>query len=80
MFIAESEILGLLTDVLINDSNETTTAYLLAIALSLLTLIVVFANYGFFMARKVGGLIRILLISNIYCKVTDQSIAHYLLY
>ena len=69
MFIAESEILGLLTDVLINDSNETTTAYLLAIALSLLTLIVVFANYGFFMSRKVGGLIRILLISNIYCKV-----------
>ena len=72
IFIAQGDVLGLLTNYFTIESpssTETTTAYLLAMTLSLLSLTTVFVNFVFYAGRKLGGLIRILFTSVIYEKV-----------
>lgn len=76
VFLAQSEILGLLTDYFsLEDPTpaETNAAYLFAAILSILALCLILVNLLYFVGRKIGGLIRIVLTLAIYSKVSRQS-------
>ena len=80
IFVAQSEVLGLLTNyftISTPTSKETLTAYYFAASLSLMSLMLVFVNLVFYAGRKLGGSMRIALTCAIYSKVCHPLITQF---
>ena len=70
--MAQSEILGLLTDYFSLENptaDDTNTVYIYASLLILMSALLILINLVFYAGRKFGGMIRILLTNAIYFKV-----------
>ncbi|XP_019856381.1 PREDICTED: multidrug resistance-associated protein 4-like isoform X2 [Amphimedon queenslandica] len=76
ILLAQSEVLGLLTNYFSIESptsDETRDAYIYASLLIFSSILLMFINYVFYIGRKMGGMVRIILTSAIYCKVFRLS-------
>lgn len=70
--MAQSETLGLLTDYFSLETptaDDTNAVYIYASLLILMSALLVFINLVFYVGRKFGGMVRILLTNAIYFKV-----------
>ena len=73
VFLGQSELVGLLSEYFTIESpssKETHNVYLYGIGLSLLACSTVLLSILFYVGEKIGGIIRILLTSTIYQKVS----------